>query len=312
MKNYKPTSLLPKSYPLVEHALDRTQEFRVDGLSLELEIIKKLANPYDCPIEFLPQLAHAFGSDFYWELENLTESQQREMVANSLRLHRQKGTLWAIKKVMEILGVETEVVEWWQDDKLLSDLEIKPIEPYTFIVVIDVVTFYTNTEKFMNEMQQRRLLKYLTIYKNVRSYFDMYLKISTENQIGFGNFADTTEIDVEECETKDFEKKTTNELGAVGYTRARDTAIVEMQNRNEKHQSVIKTALASFNSITEVVEERIETDDYRATVESNVGVASFVKTVELDSVMCETNPNKEVRNEMLIPIFISMQEVVCL
>ena len=56
--SYKPDSLLPRVYPQNEHALDRAGGLRVDKLSLDLEVVRDLANPHLCPIEFLPILAY--------------------------------------------------------------------------------------------------------------------------------------------------------------------------------------------------------------------------------------------------------------
>jgi len=179
--SYKPTSLLPAVYPVEEHALDIANAKRVEQLRLEMQTIKTLANPRTCPVKFLPLLAHSFGSDFYWELEDLNEAEQREMIANSLQLHRRKGTRWAVEKVLSVLGVDTEITEWWEDKEDL--LGIKPTEPYTFIVVADIARLFNITGKALGEYEQKRLLKYINVYKNVRSHYKMYLKATYGNEV---------------------------------------------------------------------------------------------------------------------------------
>jgi len=279
--SYKPTSLLPKVYPIEEHALDIATAVRVEGISVELQRIKTLANPRTCPVEFLPILAYSFGSDFYWEFEDLSEAQQREMIANSLQLHRKKGTLWAIKKVLDILGFEMELTEWWENKD--DPFGINPTEPYTFNLVLDVANFYENSKKVFTEKEQRRILKYLYIYKNVRSHFDMYIKYSSQNDMALPAFADVAEIATEMCESRDFVQATTNAVGAVGISSMRDSALFSLQSVSEKHEPKTEMALASV-----------------------------VSTVELVIEHGETNPKEEVKHEMSIPTLMSLQEVICL
>jgi len=279
--SYKPKSLLPKVYPIEEHALDIATGVRIDGISLELQRIRTLANPNECPTEFLPILAYSFGSDFYWEFKDLDEVQQREMITNSLKLHRKKGTLWAIKKVLDILGFDTEIIEWWENK--VDPFEINPTEPYTFVIVLDIVNFYEKTKRIFTEYEERRVLKYLNIYKNVRSHFNMYLKASSQNDIALPIFTDMSEIVTEDCKSKDFTQATQKNVGAVGISSMRDSSIFELQSKSETQEPKAEIAFSSFGSWVEIV---VETG--------------------------ETNPKEEVEYEMVISTMMSLQEVICL
>jgi len=174
--SYRPISLLPKNYPIEEHALDIATGIRIDGISVDLQKIKTLANPFECPIEFLPVLAHSFGADFYWELENLSEKQQREYVAETLRLHQKKGTKWAIDRVLEILNPEneTKISEWFEYGG----------DPYYFRVNL---VLNSKSKKKYGAIAFEELKKYIWKYKNVRSHLDSFMleiPVSVSTEIG--------------------------------------------------------------------------------------------------------------------------------
>ncbi|MDR3432054.1 MAG: phage tail protein I [Rouxiella aceris] len=77
--------------------------------------LRKLWNAYDCPLALLPYLAWAWSVD-RWD-ENWPESTKRAVVAASIYVHRHKGTLGALRRVVEPLGYLIRVVEWWQNDE---------------------------------------------------------------------------------------------------------------------------------------------------------------------------------------------------
>jgi phage tail P2-like protein len=279
MSSYRPKTLLPKIYPSQEYALDQTQELKINGLNLELEVVKKLANPYSCPVEFLPILAYTFGSDFYWELQNLTESQQREMIANSLYLHRKKGTVWAIKRVLEILGFDINVVEWWQNDTTMEELGIKPQEPYTFAVVLDVAKFYNSSKTLLSESEQRRILKYLYIYKNVRSHFDFYLKTNIKNSISAPSIAELTECKVETLEGEDYQKESTQSISYTSIADIRDTEIRNLESVDSKKVADLNIANFSSAELIECKTEKLEGEDFIQN--SNPNSISYVSVADI-------------------------------
>jgi phage tail P2-like protein len=78
-------------------------------------------------IEELPEavidlLAWQWHVDFY--RPELPLSVKRRLVKGSVAWHRKKGTLWAVKKVLEDLGFKATVAEWFDLDS----------EPHTFSV----------------------------------------------------------------------------------------------------------------------------------------------------------------------------------
>lgn len=76
--------------------------------------LRTLWNPHTCPAQFLPYLAWAFSVD-RWD-SNWTESAKREVIATSFYVHRKKGTISALRRVIEPFGYILKVNEWWEMD----------------------------------------------------------------------------------------------------------------------------------------------------------------------------------------------------
>jgi phage tail P2-like protein len=74
--------------------------------------LRQLCNPDDCPVVALPYLAWAFSVD-RWD-SNWTEATKRAAIRSSRYIHAHKGTIGALRRVVEPLGYLIEVQEWWQ------------------------------------------------------------------------------------------------------------------------------------------------------------------------------------------------------
>ncbi len=81
----------------------------IGGLSVPL---RQLWNPYTCPPVLLPYLAWAWSVD-RWDT-GWPESTKRAVVAASRAVHQRKGTVGAIRRVVEPLGYLIRIVEWWK------------------------------------------------------------------------------------------------------------------------------------------------------------------------------------------------------
>ncbi|RCV89720.1 phage tail protein I [Billgrantia montanilacus] len=121
--NNKPL-LPPNGTPLERAAAEALAEIqRVPVL------LRQLWNPYTCPAPLLPYLAWAFSVD-RWDPAWSTAA-KREVIATSFFVHRKKGTIAALRRVVEPLGYLLEVTEWWQQDPMAS--------PGTFALRIGVL-----------------------------------------------------------------------------------------------------------------------------------------------------------------------------
>ena len=68
-------------------------------------------NPWRCPVKFLPYLAWAFSVD-RWE-ETWSETEKRQAVSDAFWIHQRKGTVAAVRRVIETLGYSMTLQEWW-------------------------------------------------------------------------------------------------------------------------------------------------------------------------------------------------------
>lgn len=101
-------SLLPPG----SSALERRLAQACSGIS-DLNVpLRDLWNPWKCPAKFLPYLAWAFSVD-RWE-ESWTETAKRQAVSDAFWIHQRKGTVAAVKRVIEGLGYSMTLEEWWK------------------------------------------------------------------------------------------------------------------------------------------------------------------------------------------------------
>lgn len=101
-------SLLPPG----SSALERRLAQACSGIS-DLNVpLRDLWNPWKCPATFLPYLAWAFSVDG-WD-ESWSEQEKRRVIGESFWLHQRKGTVAALRRVVESMGYNLSVEEWWQ------------------------------------------------------------------------------------------------------------------------------------------------------------------------------------------------------
>ncbi|ABR85128.1 phage tail protein I [Pseudomonas aeruginosa] len=100
--------LLPNNSTVLERAL-------ASVLPSDLPVpLRELMNPQRCPVELLPYLAWAWSVD-RWD-ERWSEGVKRKAIAAAFHIHQHKGTIAALRRVIEPLGYLIEVLEWWQSD----------------------------------------------------------------------------------------------------------------------------------------------------------------------------------------------------
>lgn len=89
--------------------------------------LRTLWNASTCPVNLLPYLAWALSVD-RWDF-NWPEATRRSVIASSFFVHQHKGTISALRRVVEPLGFLIEVKEWWELNE----------EPGTFRLVVGVL-----------------------------------------------------------------------------------------------------------------------------------------------------------------------------
>lgn len=100
-------SLLPPG----SSALERRLAEACSGISGLTVPLRDLWNPATCPVSFLPYLAWAFSVD-RWD-ESWAESVKRKVVQDAFYIHQHKGTISAVRRVVEPFGFLIRVIEWW-------------------------------------------------------------------------------------------------------------------------------------------------------------------------------------------------------
>ncbi|UTS80935.1 hypothetical protein OL67_002006 [Phaeobacter piscinae] len=77
----------------------------------DLSPVTTLMNPDTCPADLLGWLAWAFSVDV-WE-PSWDEATKRRVIKAALAVHRRKGTVTALRRVLESIGFDAEVLEWF-------------------------------------------------------------------------------------------------------------------------------------------------------------------------------------------------------
>ena len=99
-------TLLPNNSTALERA--------VEGANAESTAItlRTLYNPDTCPAHLLYQLAWAWSVD-RWD-DGWSEAVKRSVIKSTFYIHKHKGTIGALRRVVEPFGYLIEVVEWWR------------------------------------------------------------------------------------------------------------------------------------------------------------------------------------------------------
>jgi len=104
-------TLLPPGSSALER---RLAEACGDMADLDVPL-RQLWDPETCPVSFLPYLAWARSVD-RWD-ESWPELVKRQVVKDSFYVHQHKGTIGAVRRVVEPFGFLIRVVEWWKTNE---------------------------------------------------------------------------------------------------------------------------------------------------------------------------------------------------
>lgn len=134
------------------------QEKALDGATSRISDIPvpvaDVWNPDTCPEAMLPWLAWAYSVDT-WDI-TWSEQQKRSTIKQSLGIHKTKGTIGAVREALDALGINAEIVEWFNQSPAG--------DPYTFTLQL---------ESFQTPVDQAGIAAVLTVInrsKNLRSH----------------------------------------------------------------------------------------------------------------------------------------------
>lgn len=170
-------SLLPfnaiKQERDLESTLLRTAILPVD--------IATIWDPHACPVERLPWLAWALSVDT-WD-SDWPESTKRSLIANSVQIHKTKGTVSAIERVMDALGVTAELREWFEYNG----------QPHTFhLTAWANANLVPDAEAILSPVLYRTLQRSVDNVKPVRSHYDFRVGAMFGVGMGIGNSGSAT------------------------------------------------------------------------------------------------------------------------
>ncbi len=98
-------SLLPINSTQLERAMEAT------FFEKTIVPLRDLYNGDTCPVHLLPHLAWAWSVD-RWDYR-WTEATKRAAIKASYYIHAHKGTIGALRRVVEPLGYLIEIIEWF-------------------------------------------------------------------------------------------------------------------------------------------------------------------------------------------------------
>lgn len=145
------TDLLPRNATTQERAMASS----VARISEVPTPIRELWNPQACPNDLLPWLAWALSVD-EWN-SNWSDLVKRNVISSSVEVHRKKGTLGAVLKVLANFEITPlAITEWWQTSPQGT--------PHTFKIQAPLATMPTD--------QQDSVISSVNAVKPVRSDMD--------------------------------------------------------------------------------------------------------------------------------------------
>lgn len=108
MADLRVHDLLPPNATRLERSLARAGA-QIERVPVPL---RDLASPTACPVSALPFLAASFSVD-HWE-PTWSVSTKRAVIQSAFAVHKQKGTISALRHALAPISAGIRVREWWQ------------------------------------------------------------------------------------------------------------------------------------------------------------------------------------------------------
>ena len=191
-------SLLPINSTQLERAIEAASADRT------VIPLRSLYNPTTCPVHLLPHLAWAWSVD-RWD-DRWTEAAKRNAIRASFYIHSRKGTIGALRRVVEPLGYLLEVIEWWQT--------VPEGPPATFALRVGVLDSGI-TEEMFSELE--RLIDDAKPVSRHMTGLDITLETRLDAYTGFAVY-DGDEIDVYPWTNPDIDVVIQGYTGVSEYT----------------------------------------------------------------------------------------------
>lgn len=193
-------SLLPLNSTQLERALEAA------FFEKTIVPLRDLYNPDTCPVHLLPHLAWAWSVD-RWDYR-WSEATKRAAIKASFYIHKHKGTIGAIRRVVEPLGYLIEIVEWFKT--------VPEGVPGTFALKIGVL------DTGITEEMYQELERLIDDAKPVtRHMTGLAISLETQGNLNVGvTLYEGDELDIFPPEMQDIE--ITGSFGVVGREHSID------------------------------------------------------------------------------------------
>ncbi|QUE91253.1 phage tail protein I [Pseudomonas sp. SCA2728.1_7] len=193
-------SLLPLNSTQLERAMEAA------FFEKTIVPLRDLYNPDTCPVHLLPHLAWAWSVD-RWDYR-WSEATKRAAIKASFYIHKHKGTIGAIRRVVEPLGYLIEIVEWFKT--------VPEGVPGTFALKIGVL------DTGITEEMYQELERLIDDAKPVtRHMTGLAISLETQGNLNVGvTLYDGDELDIFPPEMQDID--VTGSFGVVGREHSID------------------------------------------------------------------------------------------
>ncbi|PNG40857.1 phage tail protein [Pseudomonas asplenii] len=191
-------SLLPLNSTQLERAMEAAF-FEKTNVPL-----RDLYNPDTCPVHLLPHLAWAWSVD-RWDYR-WSEATKRAAIKASYYIHKHKGTIGALRRVVEPLGYLIEISEWWQT--------VPEGVPGTFALKVGVLDTGITEEMYL---ELERLIDDAKPVSRKLTGLDITLETRLDTYVGFAVY-DGDEIDVYPWSNPDMDVMVQGNHGVSEYT----------------------------------------------------------------------------------------------
>ncbi|MBQ8668729.1 phage tail protein I [bacterium] len=133
---------------------DEICEERFAKLNLDSLLVSIIDN---VPADALPHLAEQYHitGDEGW-LQALSDTEKRNLIKSSIKMHRYKGTKYALEEIFKTLNIVGNIEEWFNYGG----------NPYHFKVILQIFN------RSINEETETKLRALIDEYKNERSWLE--------------------------------------------------------------------------------------------------------------------------------------------
>lgn len=133
---------------------DEICEERFSQIDLECVLVSIIDNVPSSALPHLAEQYHITGNEGW--LQALSEEEKRNLIKSSIKMHRYKGTKYALEEIFKTLNIVGNIEEWFNYGG----------EPYHFKVILQIFN------RSINEETENKLRALINEYKNERSWLE--------------------------------------------------------------------------------------------------------------------------------------------